>query len=299
MGFEALGYIGHKVNTWIFITLCSLLGWITYWVPASVYRFFSFDGNPWEQAVQDYGLLFMVMELSAAIGMLVRFVGVFLALLVLKEFWPPNVWNQNKSFFEVKNWVASALVLEAIYYALLLPSGLLMVGFNSPRSLSSVLLGIDYLLMVFFTLPFLIVLAVKSYRSKIDGFKAWRWASITLVAYIAALWVNSVFKWLDRIFLDGFVFFSVWSNILGALNSIVLMSLALFFSIIGAFSLIKQDLVSSFKWLGLAFVMVGLHYLVYVVYSYFVGMLGFLVLTEIWAIPLLGLGLVMLKTKIN
>jgi hypothetical protein len=299
LGFEDLGYVGRHVNTWIFITLCSLLGWIIYWLPAGIYRFFSFDGTPWEIAIQEYGLLFMVMELSAAVGMLLRFVGVFLAILAIKEFWPQNVWNRNKSFFEVKNWISSALVLEAIYYALLLPSGLLMVGFNSFRSLASFLLGIDYLLMVFFTVPFLLILAVKSYKSRIEGFRAWRWTAATLVAYITALWANSVFKWLDRIIIDGFAFFYVGMNALGALNSLVLMSLALIFSIIGAFSLAKQDLGSSFKWLGLAFTMVGLHYLVYVLYSYFVGMLGFLVIAEIWAIPLLGLGLTMVKTKID
>lgn len=209
------------------------------------------------------------------------------------------VWNRDKSFFDIKNWVASALVLEACYYALLLPSGILMIGFGRSGSLAGVLLGIDYLLMVLFTVPFLVVLAVKAYRSRSDGFRAWRWTAVTLVGYIAALWANSIFKWLDRIIADGFAFFSVGINALGALNSLVLMSLALVFTVIGAFSLAKQDLASSFKWLGLAFVFVGLHFLVYVVYSYLVGMLAFLVIAEIWAIPLLGLGLTMLRTKIG
>jgi hypothetical protein len=287
------------VNAWIFVTLCSLLGWIIYWVPAGIYRFFSFDGTPWEIAIQTYGLLFMVMELSAAVGMLLRFGGVFLAILTLKEFWPRNIWNSHKNFFDIKNWVTSALVLEACYYALLLPSGILMIGFSSFRSLTGFLLGIDYLLMVFFTVPFLIILAIKAYKTRTEGFIAWRWTAITLVGYIAALWANSVFKWLDRIIVDGFAFFSVGVNALGALNSLVLMSLALVFTVIGAFSLAKKDFRSSFKWLGLAFTLVGLHYLFYVLYSYFVGMLGFLVITEIWTIPLLGLGLTMLKTKIN
>jgi hypothetical protein len=287
------------VNAWIFVTLCSLLGWIIYWVPAGIYRFFSFDGTPWEIAIQTYGLLFMVMELSAAVGMLLRFGGVFLAILTLKEFWPRNIWNSHKNFFDIKNWVTSALVLEACYYALLLPSGILMIGFGSFRSLTGFLLGIDYLLMVFFTVPFLIILAIKAYKTRTEGFIAWRWTAITLVGYIAALWANSVFKWLDRIIVDGFAFFSVGVNALGALNSLVLMSLALVFTVIGAFSLAKKDFRSSFKWLGLAFTLVGLHYLFYVLYSYFVGMLGFLVITEIWTIPLLGLGLTMLKTKIN
>lgn len=289
--------IWHKVNLWIFITLCSLLGWIIYWVPASIYRFFSFDGTPWAEAIQTYGLFFMVMELSAAIGMLLRFVGVFLAILALKEFWPSQVWNRHKTFFDVKNLVASALVFEASYYALLLPSGILMVGFNRFQTLASLLLGIDYLLMVFLTVPFLIVLAIKSYRSKPEGFKAWRWTALTLVAYVAALWTNSVVKWLDRILIDPFSFFSSGINALGALNSLILMSLALIFTVVGALYLVKQNLQSTLRWLGLAFTLIGLHYFIYVLYSYLVGMLGFLVIVEIWAIPLLGLGITMLKTK--
>lgn len=289
--------IKHKVNLWIFITLCSLLGWIIYWVPAGIYRFFSFDGIPWEEAIQTYGLFFMVMELSAAIGMLLRFVGVFLAILALKEFWPHHVWSRDKSFFDVKKLVSFALVFEASYYALLLPSGILMIGIDRIRSLSSFLLGIDYLLMVFLTVPFLLVLAIKSYKSKIDGFKAWRWTAITLVAYIIVLWANSVLKWFDRIIIDGFSFFSSGINALGALNSLILMSLALIFSCIGAFYLAKRNLNSTLKWLGLAFAMIGLHYIIFVVYSYLVGMLGFLVIAEVWTIPLFGLGITMLKGK--
>ncbi|MEJ2240560.1 MAG: hypothetical protein P8Y18_00225 [Candidatus Bathyarchaeota archaeon] len=282
---------------WIFITLCSLMGWIIYWVPASIYRFFSFDGTPWSEAIQTYGLSFMVMELSAAVGMLFRFVGVLLAILALKEFWPHHVWNRHKNFFDVKNLVALALIFEAIYYVLLLPSGILMTGFSQFQSLASLLLGIDYLLMVFLTVPFLLVLAIKVYRTKPEGFKSWRWTAITLVAYVIILWANSVLKWFDRITIEGFSFFSSGINALGALNSIVLMSLAIIFSVIGAYYLAKKDIGSTLKWLGFAFALIGLHYIIYVLYSYLVGMLGFLVIAEIWAIPLLGLGLTMLKSK--
>lgn len=297
LGVENLDQFMHKVNLWIFITLCSLLGWIIYWVPPAIYRFFSYDGTPWPEAVQNNGLFFMVMELSASIGMLLRFVGVFLAILALKEFWPHHVWSRGKNFFDVKNLVAFALVFEALYYALLLPSGILMVGFDQVQVLASLLLGIDYLLMVFLTVPFLLVLAVKAYRSKPEGFRAWRWAAITLVAYVTVLWANSVLKWFNQTTIDGFSFFSSRISSLGALNSLVLMSLALIFTVIGAYYLAKQNLGSTLKWLGLAFVMIGLHFVIYVIFSYFVGMLEFLVISEIWAIPLLGLGLTMLKVK--
>lgn len=289
-----MDYIKHGVILWLFITLCFLLGWITYWVPAAIYRFFSFDGIPWSEAIKTYGLFFMVMELSASIGMLLRFVGVFLAILALKEFWPHYVWNRDKHFFDVKNLIAWALVLEASYFGLLLPSGILMFGFNNFQSLGNLLLGIDYLLMVFLTVPFLLILAIKAYKTKSEGFRAWHWTAITLVAYITVLWTNSVLKWFV---VDGFSFFSSGINVLGGLNSLLLMSLALIFTVIGAYYLAKQNFDSTLKWLGLAFTMIGLHYIIYVLYSYLVGMLGFIVIAEIWTIPLLGLGLTMLKTK--
>jgi hypothetical protein len=93
---------------------------------------------------------------------------------------------------------------------------------------------------------------------------------------------------------EGFSFFSTGIRSLGATNAFLLMSLALFFAIIGAFSLAKHDFSSAFKWSGMTFVLVGLHYLIYVFYSYLVGMESFLMLAEIWTIPLLGLGLTML-----
>ena len=144
-------------------------------------------------------------------------------------------------------------------------------------------------------------MGIKLYKYKggSKGFEAWKWVSVAFVGYVASLWVNSVFKWIDMAVTEGFSLFFNGVNSLGALNAFILMSLALVFSFFSAFSLAKKDFSSSFKWFGITFVMVGLHYLIYVVYSYLVGMEGYLMLAEIWAIPLLGLGLVMLITKID
>ena len=144
-------------------------------------------------------------------------------------------------------------------------------------------------------------MGIKLYKYKggSKGFEAWKWVSVAFVGYVASLWVNSVFKWIDMAVTEGFSLFFNGVNSLGALNAFILMSLALVFSFFSAFSLAKKDFSSSFKWLGITLVMVGLHYLIYVVYSYLVSMEAFLMLAEIWAIPLLGLGMVMLITKID
>ena len=294
--------VGRNVKAWIFITLCSLLAWIIYWIPSSIFRVYSLDGTPWDVVIQTNGVMFAVIELSAAVGMLIRFIGVILAIIGFSQFWPTTVWNRNKPFSDAKKWVASALVLESCYFALLLPSGLLMVGvgINLDIPLTGIFLGIDYLLMVLFTAPILAILAVKIYKLKGNetGFTAWNWVSVAFIGYIASLWANNVLKWFDVIIAEGFGFIFTGFVSLGAINSLVLMSLALIFAIIGAFSLVKQNFRAAFKWLGITFVLVGLHYIIYVVYSFLVGMQDFLMIAEIWAIPLLGLGVAMLRVKV-
>ena len=93
---------------------------------------------------------------------------------------------------------------------------------------------------------------------------------------------------------EGFAFFFTGIRSLGATNAIVLMSFAVLFAIISARSLAKHDLNSASKWFGLTFLVVGVHYSIYVIYSFLVGMEHFLMLSEVWTIPLIGLGLTML-----
>ena len=243
----------------------------------------------------------MIMELSGAIGMLVRLIGVVFGILSLFL-----LMRNTRRFLEIKKWVVSALFLESIYYFLLFPSGLYMIGVGSnrgifERSMASILMGIDYLLLVLFTAPFLLILGIKLYKYKWEskGFEAWKWVSVAFVGYVTSLWVNSVFKWIDMTVAEGFSIFFNGVRSLGALSAFILMSLALVFSVFAAFSLVKKDFGSSFKWLGITLAMVGMHYLISVVYHYLVGMEAYLMMVEIWAIPLLGLGLAMLITKID
>jgi hypothetical protein len=291
-------FIGRNIKIWILITLLSLLFWIIYWIPSSIERFFGFHGVSWIEFLQNGGgEMFMIMEISGAVGMIIRFAGVLIVIGIVLFL----IWKGNKSPLEIKTWITSALILESIYYVLLLPSGLLMLGLGSgfdPR-ISNILLGIDFLLIVFLTAPFLLILAIKIYRTKFgeNNFNGWIWISLTFVGYIASLWINSIMKWFDMLIVEGFSFFFIGPRALGMVNAFALMSLALIFAFVGAFSMIKQDFSSANKWVGLTLAIVGLHYLFFLLYSYFVNILSFVMLAEIWAIPLLGLGLTMLRKK--
>jgi hypothetical protein len=284
-------YVGRGVKVWIFITLCSLLVWTIYWVPWSfslIYNLIITRGAIFRFG----GWMYLLQELSGAIGTIARSIGVFIGLFILFL-----LRDDSKGIFETKKWLASALVIESFYYAMLgFPSGIYMLGFGYSGQYQ--VLGVSFLLQFLFTTPFLAVLAVKVYRYEKDGsgFQSWKWVGAAFVGYIAALWANSVPKWFEMLAMEGTAFFSVPIRTIGVLNDFALMSLAIVFAVVGAFSLVKKKS-SAVRWLGLTLAIVGLHYLVYVVYSYYGGMLNFVMLAEVWAIPLLGLGVTMLRTK--
>jgi len=280
--------VGRNVHVWIFITLIFLLGWIIYWIPAGIWRFASFDGTSWYVILQqDGGWMFMLMELSASVGMILRFIGVFLGILALKEFWPYNVWNRNKTFFDVKKIVGSALIFECCHFALLLPSGLFMVGYGTFTPSSFSFLGILYLLLVGSTVPFLAALAIKAFTFKggPNGFRAWNLIAVTFVGYIASLWISIVVKSFS-VLEEGFS--TIFIGIGG---------LPLIFAVITAFYLVKQNFDSAIKWAGIALTIVGMYYLLYGISTFLVDMQSFLMLAEIWAVSLLGLGLALIRTK--
>ncbi len=297
-----MGLIGRNVKVWILITLCCLLAWLIYWVPSSIDRFFGFHSVPWEDILQrEGGLMFMLMEVSGGVGILLRCVGVLsgiIAILVL-------IRNRAKGLFDVRKLVVLSLLMESCFFLLLLPSGFALLGFGGSGAngavLTSILLGVDYFLMILVTAPFLAVLAFKLFRSNESKkeFHEWKWIGLSSAGYIIGLWANSVIKWFDMIFAEGFSFFALGIRALGAINSLVLMSLAVFFSIVSAYLLAKKRLESAMKWGGLALALVGLHFLIFVIYSYLVNIMNYLILAEIWTIPLLGLGITMIITNLH
>jgi hypothetical protein len=153
--------------------------------------------------------------------------------------------------------------------------------------------GIGYLLQVILTFPLLLVLAIKLYKSSSASFKSPKLVAITFVGYIVALWSNSVFHWLGLLATKGPSFLFGESSIL-AWNAIILMSLAVIFSIVAGFYLSKNRFSI---WVGLALTLVGLHFLIYLIYHLLTVSLLAIWLTDIWAIGLLGLGISIILTK--
>lgn len=259
-------------------------------MPDSLERFYNVVFVSWDYYYRPVvrGWMYSV----AAVGMVARFIGVILGLGSLFMF-----WKSNKGFFEIKKWVAAAISLESLYYASLTPS--LIFLFVAAREFGfSYTLGIAYFLQILFTVPFLAVLAFKVYKYEREpnGFQSWTWVGFAFSGYVATLWANAVLRWLDMALDGGFAFLLSEFVAVGFFNAVIFMSLAVVFAVVGAFSLAKHKS-SVMRWLGLALAMVGLHYVIYVVFSYIVNTLNSVWLIDVWAIPLLGLGLTLLKKQ--
>ena len=146
--------------------------------------------------------------------------------------------------------------------------------------------------------PFFLVLAFKIW--KYDGtqktLNTWKWAGIAFAGYIIALWSNMTMgRWFDMIYSDGWGFLENMTVSVGFFVSTVLMTLAVVFAMIVAFLLFKQRRLKARKYAGISLSLVGLHYIFYTFYIFYIGLtFDYLMLVDVWTIPLLGLGMALL-----
>ena len=193
--------------------------------------------------------------------------------------------------------MATSIGLEGVYFASLIPSILYLFALGSTRgSVFYSMFGVGYFLQVFLTFPFLLMLAIKFFRTGSDSLPSMKLIGLSFVGYIVALWANSVFHWFGLALTQGISFLWIEPNSLLGWNSLILMTLAVIFSIPGALNLSKKKKQSS-TYIGLTLTLVGLHFLIYLVFNFLNGSLISVWLTDIWAIGLFGLGLSILRSK--
>lgn len=221
------------------------------------------------------------------IGLGGRFIAVILGLAA-----GYLLWVKAKPFLRVKNLVALALFLEGVNFLALVPSVWFLLR---PSFVSSLPLGIGYTLQILFTVPFLWVLAFKvaTYHESNQRPRLLKYGAVVFVGYVAALVVNEVSRWTSMISVDT-KFLLQGIQVVGFLNAVVLMPLAVVLAIVGAFRLFQQKERSAMGLLGASLAVVGLNYSIYVIYSYFVNSLNSLPLVDVWTVPLLGLGIALI-----
>lgn len=279
--------VGRSVKIGVAASLVSLFVFNAYWTSKSYENLFGylFHVQPGYNYVNMLGLVFW----TGHIGLTARFAAITLGLIAVFLLWA-KAWT----FSKVKTLVATALFLEGVNFLGLLPSTWWMLRAES--FVYSPALGIGYLLQVLFTTPFLWILAVKvmRYDGKRSTGSLWKWAAFAFVGYMVALLANEVSRWMSMISLDNIQFLMQGIRAVGFFNAVVIMPLAVVFAVAGAVFLIKHNRVCAIKWLGASLATAGLHYTVFIIYSYFANSLNYAPLVDIWTAPLLGLGIAML-----
>lgn len=270
----------HWVKIWVFASLCAVLFWVVVMLPASFRHFFNVIFSQPDLYTGNLG-----MFMASHIGLIARFFAVILALASGFMLWS----IKNPSRKKLERIIETALFLEGTYYILLFPSGLWWVGlgFN--------FIGIDYLLRAALAGSALLILSFKV-RDFAKGINVLKWVGIASVVYILALWSNVVLGWFDMIAVIGSDFLLRGVTSWGFLVSLIAMSLAVVFAVAGAFLLTKNQ-GEAISWLGLSLAMIGLNCIVYLAYSILSGNLDPALAIDVWALPFLGLGISLMRTK--
>ena len=272
----------------IVIVLSSLFVYCFYWLRASllfVYNYVSQNIDSVDRLLRTYVIADYYLP---TIGEVLRFIGVSLAFFLILMAWGPK----PRPFSSIKKSVATAIIFEGMYFlSLLLISILYLVRGTY------IVLGISYMLQVLLVSPVLLFLSLKIWRydenTKINLSK---WVGLSAVGYLTGIWVNNVFRWFSMTASTDISFLLTGINAFGFFSTIITLSLAVFSAAAGYYFLSKKgnDELSA-KLFAVALILVGVNFVNFLLVTAVTNAWRFVLLTEIWPITFLGLGVSMLK----
>jgi hypothetical protein len=273
-------------KVWIVVTLCSVLAYNFYWLySALVNPYYLSYGDLPENLLQ---LLIATDYMLPVIGNIFRLIGVSLALLSLYLVWGPK----PNPFSNVKKKTAVALLFEGIYFLSLLPVSILIVFYLGPLPILTA-----FILQALLVSPLLTVLSFKIWRyRKTAEETVLKWAGVAAIGYVIDIWIINVFRGLSTINIEGIGYLISDGTSLSFLNSIITLSLSLIFAVAGFYTLQKKgNKRLSTRLIAIALIMLGLHFVIFIFYSAIINAWNWILVTEVWPIALLGLGLSVLK----
>lgn len=277
-------FFGRWVKVGAIISFLSLSLWAAYFVKSSYRIIYSLILEGQSRYIARQGIAFW----AGATGYHTRFFAGLIGASTIGL-----LSNKLKDSNKVNKLLAIVVSLEALYFALLLPYSQYMQSF--PLMGRRLPLVYSYVVQPVAAAPFLFFLGYKIW--KYDGtpktLNMWKWAGIAFTGYIIALWSNVILgRWFDMLYVEGTAFLESMIVSVGFFTSTILMTLAVAFAMIAAFLLFKQRRPKARMYVGIALFLVGLHYIFYTLYNFYVGMsFDWVMLIDVWAIPLLGLGI--------
>jgi hypothetical protein len=275
--------LSRWVKFWVAVSLISLFGYVFYVTKGSWTILYGYLTNV-RSDVAYIGFTGSVFW-GGHIGLTARFIGILLGLSAVYL-----LWAKKWPFSRVRKIVAVALIFEAINFIGLAPS---IWWLSRPGFTNSSTLATDYFLQIILVVPVLLVLAAQVLRYRRNqGMKGFFLvASVAIVCYVSELVVNEGSRWVGMVTSGGLSFLTqgIWT--IGFFNAIVLMPFAIVLTIVATVRVAQQKLRSAMRWLGGSLAIIGLNYSIYLGVSYLTNSLNTLPLVDIWAIPLLGLGI--------
>ena len=227
---------------------------------------------------------------TTTIGQVFRFIGISLTFLVLFMVWG----SKHKPFLSLKNKIAAAVLFEGIYFLSLLPISILYLIRGT-----YIVLGFSYLLQVLSVTPILSFLSLKIWRyDENKRASLTKLVSLSAVGYIIGIWVNNMFRWFSMTTSTDISFLFTGVNAFGFFSTIITLTSAVFLAALGYTYLArKRNSNMNSKLLGVALLLVGVHFIDFLLVTEMTNAWRYVLLTEIWPISFLSLGAVMLKLK--
>ncbi|WNZ29880.1 MAG: hypothetical protein IAX21_03195 [Candidatus Bathyarchaeota archaeon] len=266
------------VKFWVFVTVISYLLYNLWEITKTVEGLLPIFLQP---QMVNINPVFILILFCPLIGLIFRFLGSILALHVVNLVWR----KETHKFSELRRKISLGVFMEIVYLISIIPNFIFITMIGTP-----VILG-SYIIQTFLTIPFLFILRRKINNNTQNpfGLEIKKWMALTFVTYSAAIWVNHISRWFDMSLIGGIPMLLDALNPLGFFNAAIILSLSVIFAVIG-FVRIKQNSILS-KWFGASLTMLGLHFIILVIFYIIQNSLNVLYLYELWTIPLFGLRL--------
>jgi len=189
------------------------------------------------------------------------------------------------------------LLLQGLYFLLFIPAIYFLLGFSALPSVSNYLLSIGLTTQILLISPFLVSLGLKvrKYEPGASGSSLLRLAGLSSMNYVIAQWVVYTLKWIEMTAVYGLNVLVNPPSIYGFLSTFITLSLAVVFAVAGELNILKKSGGNkTMRWWGLSSIFLSTHTILYVFYSAYIKAWQLIPFAELWAIPLLGLGVYLL-----
>ena len=264
------------VKSWIFVTACSFFVYVSYWFGRSV----------WATTTYQLDLLHVI----ASVGLIARFVGAFYTVFLAFSFLKAK--SSLPSSFRGN--VCKALLCEGIYYLSFLPG---VYCFLISESYPYPFIEASYLIQILLVSPLFVVLGLKVQAQASSLDKLSRLVGAAALCCLIAMWIINEFKWLEALIPLSSALAPL--VVIGFSNTTFTSLLSIAFAFAGILPILRKSGSINLRMCGLSLTLLGLQSLIFMLYSVAVGALKFVLLSEIWPIPTIGLGISLLMKGVS